>query len=119
MQSDRPLAAYRCSLYANSFLRDDEEGNHTRLWKVDLVDGLPGLLDDRPLLESRRSKVRIKKRKIGWGEGREQAILEMSVGPLLCHYILPGQGGKIYCLAPSVRPNDGGGGLIAIMRESN
>src|SRR6266446_6478373 len=85
MQSDRPLASYRCGLYANSFLRDDQERNHTRLWKVDLVDGLPDLLDNRPLLERRRPKVRFKKRKSFRGKGREQPVLEMSVGLLLYH----------------------------------
>jgi hypothetical protein len=40
MQSDRPLAAYRSGLYANSFLRDDQERNHTRLWEVDLGGSL-------------------------------------------------------------------------------
>src|SRR5439155_22445339 len=88
MQSDRPLASYRCGLYANSFLRDDQERNHTRLWKVDLVDGLPGLLDDRPLFEHRGPKARFKKRKSFRRKGRQQPVLEMSVGLLLCH--LPG-----------------------------
>src|SRR6266566_9748138 len=69
MQSDRPLASYRCGLYANSFLRDDQERNHTRLWKVDLVDGLPGLLDDRPLFERRGPKARFKKAKKLSAEG--------------------------------------------------
>jgi|SRR6266478_2672054 hypothetical protein len=90
MQSDRPLASYRCGLYANSFLRDDQEGNHACLWKVDLVDGLPGLLDNRPLLERRRPKARFKKRKSFRGKDREQPVLEMSVGPLLYRHILPG-----------------------------
>jgi hypothetical protein len=62
MQSDRPLASYRCGLYANSFLRDDQERNHARLWEVDLVDGFPDLLDNRPLLERRRPKARFKQR---------------------------------------------------------
>ena len=79
MQSDRPLASYRCGLYANSFLRDDQERNHTRLWKVDLVDGLPGLLDNRPLLKRRRPKARFKQRKSFRGKGREQPVLKMSV----------------------------------------
>jgi hypothetical protein len=87
MQPDRPLAAYRCGLYANSFLRDDQERNHTRLWKVDLVDGLPGLLDNRPLLKRRRAKARFKQRKSFRGKGREQPVLEMSVGLLLYHQI--------------------------------
>ena len=87
MQPDRPLSAYRCGLYANSFLRDDQEGNHTRLWKVDLMDRLPGLLDNRPLVERRRPKARFKKRKSFRGKGREQPVLEMSVGLLLYHRI--------------------------------
>src|ERR1700730_10022061 len=90
MQSDRPLASYRCGLYANSFLRDNQERNHTCLWKVDLVDGLPDLLDNRPLLKRRRPKARFKQRKSFRGKGREQAVLEMSVGLLLYHHILPG-----------------------------
>ena len=89
MQSDRPLAAYRCSLYPNPFLRDDQERNHARLWKVDLVDGFPGLLDNRPLLERRRMKIRLKKRKSLRRKGREQPVLEMSAGLLLYHHILP------------------------------
>jgi hypothetical protein len=94
IQSDRPLASYRCGLYANSFLRDDEERNHTRLWKVDLIDGLPGLLDNRRLFERRRPKARFNKRKGFRGKGREQPVLEMSVGPPLYHHILPGLRGK-------------------------
>src|SRR5580693_2739654 len=94
MQSDRPLAPYRCGLYANSFLRDDQERNHTHLWKVDLVDGLPDLLDNRPLLERRRPKARFKQRKSLRRNGREQPVLEMSVGLLLCHHILPGLRGE-------------------------
>jgi hypothetical protein len=82
-----PLAPYRSGLYAYSFLRDDQERNHTRLWKVDLVYGLPDLLDDRPLLERRRMKARFKQRKSFRGKGREQSVLEMSVGLLLCHHI--------------------------------
>jgi hypothetical protein len=110
MQSDRPLASYRCGLYANSFLRDDQERNHTRLWKVDLVDGFPDLLDNRPLLERRRPKARFKKRKSFRGKGREQPVLEMSVGLLLYHHILTGLRGKRFvALARSfLRPNDSG-----------
>src|SRR5512133_1066299 len=50
MQSDRPLAAYRCGLYANSFLRANQERNHTRLWEVDLVDELPASWTIAPCL---------------------------------------------------------------------
>src|SRR5262245_10289782 len=94
MQPDRPLSAYRCGLYTNSFLRDDQQRNHTRLWKVDLMDRLPGLLDNRPLVERRRPKARFKKRKSFRGKSREQPVLEMSVGLLLCHHILPGLRGE-------------------------
>jgi hypothetical protein len=87
MQPDRPLAAYRCGLYANSFLRDNQERNHTRLWKVDLVYGLPDLLDNRPLLKRRRPKVRFKQRKSFRGKGREQSVLEMSVALVPHHQI--------------------------------
>jgi len=105
MQSDRPLASYRCGLYANSFLRDDQERNHTSLWKVDLVDGLPGLLDNRPLLERRGPKARFKKRKSLRGESREQPVLEMSVGLLLYHHILHSlRGERLFALARSSCP---------------
>jgi hypothetical protein len=56
-------------------------------WKVDLVDGLPDLLDNRPLLKRRRPKARFNKRKSFRGKGREQPVLEMSVGLLLYHQI--------------------------------
>src|SRR6476646_9446045 len=109
VQSDRPLAPYRSGLYANSFLRDDQERNHTRLWKVDLVDGLPDLLDNRPLLERRRPKARFKQRKSLRRNGREQAVLEMSVGLLLCHHIFPAKGSRFVALARSLlRSNDSG-----------
>jgi hypothetical protein len=87
MQPDRPLAAYRCGLYANSFLRDDQERNHTCLWKVDLVDRFPDLLDNRPLLEDRRPKARFEKRKSFRKNGREQPVLEMSVALVPHHQI--------------------------------
>jgi hypothetical protein len=57
------------------------------LWKVDLVDGFPGLLDNRSLLERRRMKIRFKKRKSLRGKGREQPVLEMSVGLFPHHQI--------------------------------
>src|SRR5258708_20473724 len=104
MQPDRPLAAYRSGLYANSFLRDDQERNHTRLWKVDLVYGLPDLLDNRPLLERRRPKARFKQRKSFRGKGREQSVLEMSVGLLLYHHILPPYGARFVPFSPSLLP---------------
>src|SRR5262249_33764794 len=106
MQSDRPLASYRSGLYANSFLRDDQERNHTRLWEVDLVDELPDLLDNRPLLERRRPKARFKQRKSFRRNGREQPVLEVSVGLLLYHHI-PGLRGRVCCSGSIVlRPND-------------
>src|SRR5258708_7729885 len=100
MQPDRPLASYRRSFYANSFLRDDHERNHTRLWKVDLVDRFPGLLDNCPLLEDRRPKVRFEKRKSFRGNGREQPVLEMSVGRFPHHQISSRLKGKTGPSAP-------------------
>src|ERR1700730_1562590 len=120
MQSDRPLASYRCGLYANSFLRDDQERNHTRLWKVDLVDGLPGLLDNRPLLECRRPKARFKQRKSFRGKSREQSVLEMSVGLLLRDHIFPGlKGNRFVALArPLFVRTTAARGPVPIMRPS-
>jgi hypothetical protein len=97
MQSNRPLASYRCGLYARSVPRDDQERNHARLREVDTVDGLPNLLDNSPLFECRGAKARFNKRKSLRGNGREQPVLQMSVGVHLCHQIFPPKG-KIRCL---------------------
>src|SRR5438105_7589394 len=117
MQSDRSLASYRCGLYANSFLRDDQERNHTRLRKVDLVDGLPRLPGQSPLARTSTPEGPFQKAKKRWG-GRA-ASSRFWRCPLDCFCTIKILRGKKVSVALArwfLRPNDSGERTSPIVR---